>query len=124
MRNSKEKLVDTIGPVYVGSEGRQWVQENLFVEFDDTGVVQKTYFVSHHDLVREVSFWVTRTMPPALDVSQPIEIKAKIQTRGFSHKTRAEHGVVVLSADGLEMQSEDQNGHSLVRIRLDQVEAL
>jgi hypothetical protein len=58
LSRSKEKRVDTLGPIYVGSEGRKWEREEMFVEFDDKGVVTKTYFVPHnkflHKFLRQI----------------------------------------------------------------------
>ncbi len=123
LTRSPEKRVETLRPIYAGNE-RLWELQNLFVEFDAKGVVTKSYYVPTRHFLREITSWVKRAPPPPLDISRPIEIKAEIGTGSFLHKGWAEHGRVVLAADGLEMRSEDQNGPSPVHIRLEQVEAL
>jgi hypothetical protein len=122
--HSKTKNIDMMGPIYMGSEGRQWDDENLFVEFDDKGTVTKAYLGSHRDFLRQISSWVRQTELPPLDLSKPIQIKGTIQTGSFSHKLWALHGVVLLAAEGLDFRSEDENGPHLVHVNIGQVEAI
>jgi hypothetical protein len=124
LSRSKEKRVDTLGPIYVGSEGRRWQREEMFVEFDNRGVVTKVYFVPHAKFLRQMVSSVKSPVIPALDTSKPIEIKGEISTGSFLHRTWAEHGIVVLTSDGLQMRSEDVSAPTPVFIKVTQLRQL
>jgi hypothetical protein len=122
LKFSDEKGIEVSGPiVYKG--GRRWSAMSLFVEFDENGVVTKSYM--DRDRVRAISSWVIGHHDlPALDLSKPIEIRTRILKEGLHLHTWAENGVVVLGADNLEVRSEDKKGHGPVRFMLEQVLAL
>jgi hypothetical protein len=53
---------------------RDWEQQSLFVEFNPSGIVSKTYFVSDVRFMRTFVEWMNRNPQPPLDLSQPIEL--------------------------------------------------
>lgn len=79
------KVVESLGPVYAGSY-RDSHTLKAFIEFDDHGVVTKSYSVKPGDQFRACVSWVRRTNPPPLDLTKPIELKTRgpIASRLFS----------------------------------------
>lgn len=120
VKRSTTKRVETVGPIY-GGNYRDWSSANLFVEFDEKGIVTRSYFVAPHDRLGAIVSWVKRANPPPLDLSKPIQITGAIGTGSFAHKNWAKDGVVVLAADGLEMRSQVEHAPSSVHFRLEQV---
>lgn len=123
VKRSTSKRVETLGPIYAGS-GREWDNVVFFVEFDDQGIVTKSYFVRSHDRLAALVSWVHRTNPPPLDLSKPIEISAEIETGSYLHKEWAKNGVLVLASGGLEMRSRDDHGDAPVHFDLQQIQGI
>jgi hypothetical protein len=96
----------------------------MFVEFDDKGVVTKTYFVPHNKFLLQIVSAVKNPLIPALDTSKPLEIKGEISTGSFLHRTWAVHGLLVLTSNGLQMQSEDVSAPAPVFIKVTQLRKL
>lgn len=71
VKRSREVEIAVI-PVYVA---RDWERQVLFVEFDERGIVSKTYFASHSE--RALVEWLNRNPQLPLDLSQPIELASK-----------------------------------------------
>jgi hypothetical protein len=114
MRRSTRKdtgfYVGAAIPVYMGNE-REWEIQNLFLEFDEKGVVTKSYFVSDFHLVHELASCAARTSPPALDLSKAIRIKSNINLKSFPpvfHSHYMGNGTLVLAADALEFHPDPE----------------
>jgi hypothetical protein len=94
----------------MGNE-REWEIQNLFLEFDEKGVVTKSYFVSDFHLVHELASCAARTSPPALDLSKAIRIKSNINLKSFPpvfHSHYMGNGTLVLAADALEFHPDPE----------------
>jgi hypothetical protein len=59
----------------VDDVGRKWNAHNLFVEFDDKGVVSAVHDISEKDLVPQMSDWITRSKAASLQLSPPLELQ-------------------------------------------------
>lgn len=60
-----------------GGADRHWVAHNLFVEFDDHGTVSQVHEVPDGEIVSQLNEAFVRNNPADLDVSSPVELKAK-----------------------------------------------
>lgn len=68
---------------------RHWLAHNLFVEFDDYGTVSRLQEVPDAEIVSQLNETFVRNNPADVDLSSPIELKAK-------HRKSREIGDVVL----------------------------
>jgi hypothetical protein len=120
VKRSTSKRVETLGPVYAGSD-LYWEDVSLFVEFDNQGLVTRYYFVNRYDRLSAMVSWVRHAKRASLELSKSIQISAKIGIGKFLHKDWAENGIIVLAADGLEMRSQDKGAPGPVHFRLEQL---
>jgi hypothetical protein len=119
---SSEVMLAPIPIPYAGTY-RDWSIHFLFVEFNEKGTVSNFSVVPN--FAAEMVAWVKRTPQPALDMSQPIELKSSF---GLSEPVRAFHslhslsfnGSIVLESTGIELLSEDPKSLS-VHLTFDQM---
>ena len=75
-----------------GGAERHWVAHNLFVEFDDRGIASQVHEVQDDGIVPQLAEAFVRNDPGDLDLSSPVELKAK------HRKSHEEGDVAVLLA--------------------------
>ena len=77
--SSGSGIVWAVGGGYSGGGGaeRHWAAHNLFVEFDDHGTVSQVHEVPDSEIVSQLNEAFAHNSPADLDLSSPVELKAK-----------------------------------------------
>lgn len=77
-----------------GGTGRLWGVRNLFVRFDERGIVTSVREFKDGELYAVVTRWVKEADPPALDLSSPVSLM--VRSHGWQHY----NNVTILLSDG------------------------
>jgi hypothetical protein len=121
VRRSASRSVQMIGEIPVDFS-RNWKIEYLFAEFDDKGVVSRTYFIPSGHLARAILAWIRSAPQPYLDVSHPIELKSVAELSKSWNKwaDQRSYEIVILLPDSIELIHKEAKD-TVVRIPSDQL---
>jgi len=87
-----------------GGAERHWVAHNLFVEFDARGIVSQVHEVKDEGIVSQLAAAFVRYESGDLDLSSPVEVKAK------HRKSRDDEGDIVVHLELNAMRVENSYG--------------